>query len=54
MAGMQQACKQSPALNQVTAGVYVFPNSISNEIGKKWFANAFSQKERNETWLGSF
>lgn len=45
MAGMQQACKQSPALNQVTAGVYVFPNSISNEIGKSGLQMCFLKKK---------
>lgn len=34
MEGTQQSCKQSPALNQVISGVYVFTNSISNEAGK--------------------
>lgn len=46
MAGMQQAWKQSPVLNQVMAGVYVFTNSISNEIGKSGLQMHFLNKKR--------
>lgn len=55
MAGMQQAWKQSPVLNQVMAGVYVFTNSISNEIGKSGlqmhFLNKKREREKDMAWL---
>ena len=56
IAGMQPASKQSPALNHVPDGVYVFMNSISNEVGKSALQIHFlkkKKKKKNEPWFGS-